>query len=105
MHSKICQYSSIARICPYALQLRFETFVHTIKYKTKGSVIFYSVRRVEQILFNICFVSAKCEYHPCCIQNFGEEIRKICVLHFLRACKSKRPTDLYEVTTGNQQRE
>jgi len=89
VQGKICQYSSIARICLYALQSGFETFVDTIKDGTTGSVIFDSIRRVEQIIFNICFVPAICEYHPGYIQNFREEIRKICVLYFFRTCKPK----------------
>jgi len=104
VRGKIGQYSSIVLICRYALQLIFETFVNMIN-DTTGSVIFDSVRRVEQILFNICFVSAIYEHHPCSTQNFRDEIRKICVLHFLTARKLKRSTDLYETPTGNQQRE
>ena len=58
----ISSYSSRAHICRYARKLRFETFVDMINDKTPGSVIFDSLRCVEQILFNICFVSAICEH-------------------------------------------
>lgn len=102
----MCQYSSIAHTCLYALQLRFETFVDTIKDKTTGSVIFESVRRAEQILFNI----------PLCLQyvNIILAISRIpekkfekymCSIFLQLVSLSKRPTDLYEMPPGNQQRE
>jgi len=69
-----------------------------------GSAIFDSVRRVEQILFNICLCLQYVNI-ILAISRISEKKFEKYMLHVLTARKPKRPTNLYEIPTGNQQRE